>query len=188
MLGCYLGIRGVSSCYGNPGWRRDALDQDFIDDKFESAKLLKHLPQSPSGRLGRFMDFSPVRFARSIRWIELPVRIFRRLWFWLWAFSDYGRSVTSVAAFAAVTIGVFGWLYQTYLIPGGHVTLGAELADAPFKTWYAAAMGFATLGLTDLLHAKTGWGEATMFANVMAGFMFLGMLLAVLQNKFARRS
>ena len=31
MRGCYLGIRGLDSCFGNALFKRAAADQDFLD-------------------------------------------------------------------------------------------------------------------------------------------------------------
>lgn len=166
MLGKFLGIRGADSCYGNPEFRRDALDQDFIDSKYRGCRL-------------------------NGGWRALPLRLVRRLFFWLWSLSDYGRSVLSVALFAAVFIAGFGAAYAFCLIPAGDVSVTGELARLPaipHQEWYAAAMGAATLGLTDLLHPSTVLGEGVMLTNVLSGFFLFGMMVAVLQNKFARRA
>lgn len=191
MLGKYLGIRGIDSCYGNPEFRRDALDQDFIDQKYEDCQLLKYARDIQSKRFGRFLNAPPVRFLRGVRWRELRERFSRRLLFGLWSLSDYGRSMLGALIYVAATVFLIGALYKWFLIPFGHVELAGQLKDnphLPYALWYAAAMGAATLGLTDLLHPLDAWGEAAMLVNVLAGLLLFGMLVAVMQNKFARRS
>jgi hypothetical protein len=171
MLGRYLGIRGVDSCYGSPGFRRDALDQDFIDDKYESVRL-------------RDDD-------RKWQLNRIPGRIV----FVLWGFFDYGRSILSLLIFAAAIIGAIGWWYQG--LEASHAiafrdNLADIGADSPtlqhLRPWFAALMGFATLGLNDMVKPNTLAGAAAMVLDVVAGFSTLGLFIAVFQNKFARRS
>lgn len=168
MLGCYLGVRGLDGSFGDPGFIRDALDQNFIDDKYDDVRL------------------------RSIRDIE---RIPARLVFALWGFFDYGRSIISLLIFASIIVIGMGYWYQgleaSHAISyGGHV---AEIKpDAGFlyqaRPWFAALMGFATLGLTDIIAPHNWKGAFAMVLNVIAGFSTLGLFIAVFQNKFARRS
>src|SRR5262249_32670139 len=56
------------------------------------------------------------------------------------------------------------------------------------RPWFAALMGFATLGLTDMVEPHNRWGALALVADVLAGFSTLGLFIAVFQNKFARRS
>ena len=54
--------------------------------------------------------------------------------------------------------------------------------------WFVASMGFATLGISDLVEPRNMFGQILMIGNVLAGFVTLGLLLSVLGNSFARRS
>lgn len=112
----------------------------------------------------------------------------RRILFWLWSLFDYGRDWDRVVMFAAIMILVFGGLYA-YL---GDSHLNYEREGAPksvwFYPWFVSLMGFATLGVTDLIEPKTSIGALAMMGNVLAGFVTLGLLLAVLGEKFARRA
>lgn len=90
--------------------------------------------------------------------------------------------------YVAATIGAIGGLYQYVLIPNQHVALAGSSAGLPFAAWYAAGMGAATLGLTDLMKPLDWWGQIAMFGNALSGLILFGMLIAVLQNKVARRS
>ncbi len=114
----------------------------------------------------------------------------RRFVFTAWALFDFGRSWASVALFAAALIILFGTLYSTWLIPGGHVAFvpddGSE--EHWLYPWFIAAMGFATLGIGDFSRPLTGLGQLMMIANVLAGFTTFGLLLSVLGNTFARRA
>jgi uncharacterized protein YjbI with pentapeptide repeats len=168
MLGKFFGIRGLESCYGNAGFRRDALDQDFIDDKYESVRL---------------------------RGLSDVWRIPGRLVFALWGFFDYGRSILSLLIFALGVIGAIGWWYQG--LEASHAiafrnNLADIGADSPtlryLRPWFAALMGFATLGLNDMVRPNTLQGAVAMVLDVLAGFSTLGLFIAVFQNKFARRS
>ena len=191
MLGCYLGVRGLETCYGSPSFRRDALDQDFIDQKYVESRFSRKLLDKKQKARPR-SGLPPMAAAvLTVHWNELPKRILKRFLFWLWSLSDYGRSLLGVLLYVAATIGAIGLLYDRFLIPQHHALLAGQLAEdpqLPFSPWYAAAMGAATLGLTDLMKPLDIWGELAMFGNALAGLLLFGMMVAVLQNKFARRS
>jgi len=191
MLGRYLGIRGVDASFGDPGWRRDALDQDFIDDRYSDARFLVPggvgaVRKSDSKLWGWFLNSPPGRLLRAIRWSDLPVG--RRLWFWLWSFSDYGRSVSRVGLFAILMIALFGLGYSDG--NGVHISFTHKGPTVPdwLYPWFAASMGFATLGITDLIEPLDRVGLLLMIGNVLSGFLTLGMFLSLLGNVFARRS
>jgi uncharacterized protein YjbI with pentapeptide repeats len=191
MLGRYLGIRGVESCYGNPEFRRDALDQDFVDAKYESVRILQEVSGIETKRFVPPFTSFPLTAFRSVRWKQLFQRVPRRVTFGLWALSDYGRSAASIFFFAGAIILLFGSLYRYVLIPHHDVVLGATLIaqpHLPYREMFAAAMGAATLGVADLVYPETWIGEVVMLGNVLSGLMMFGMLIAVMQNKFARRA
>lgn len=200
MLGKYLGIRGLESCYGSPGFRRDALDQQFIDDKFEKVKLITDfgVRYIRSRWFGWLLNSRPIRLIRelmSLPWRLHWLRIPGRLAFALWGFFDFGRSLLSLLIFASLIIFALGSWYQHLAVThdvsftGNLSAAGADDALLRYlRPWFAALMGFATLGLTDMIQSNTRWGALAMALNVLAGFSTLGLFLAVFQNKFARRS
>lgn len=187
MLGRYLGIKGVEASYGEPGFRRDAQDQDFIDDKYSDVLLLirrgwKASLEASSGKrwLGKRLG--------AIRWRDFPTRLPKRLLFWFWSLTDYGRSVIAVTLIAALMVLGFSLLYLWVLVPNHDIIVRSSYETANLATLYAAARGFANLGIDDILHPTDHWGAIALFANQVSGYVFVGMLLAVLQNKFARRA
>jgi len=58
MRGCYLGVRGLESCYGNALFKRDAADQDFLD-------ALEARLRGTSGIL-LFRGWSAINYGRSL--------------------------------------------------------------------------------------------------------------------------
>lgn len=170
MLGRYLGIRGIESCYGNPQFRRDAIDQDFIDARYDAV------------RLNRRAVFQSIQ--------RLP----GRLLFGAWGFFDYGRSLSALFVFAAVTISIFGYWFQQ-LANEGYITFTGSLATTnihnqiveALNPWFAAFIGFVTLGISDIVRPSHWLGQLAMALNIAAGFITLGLFIAVFQNIFARR-
>lgn len=124
----------------------------------------------------------------------------QRFNFRVWRMLGFGRDWDRVARLAMLLIIVFGGFYA--LANGTHVTFACEDLDlttgecnvkAPgydhwFMPWFVAAMGFSTLGIVDVAQPITGLGQILMIINVLAGFTIFGLLLAVLGNRFARRS
>ncbi|MDJ0921571.1 MAG: pentapeptide repeat-containing protein [Henriciella sp.] len=111
----------------------------------------------------------------------------RRAVFKLWAVLGYGRDWDRVALLALILITFFGLLYNWR--EGVDVQFAFETDTSHwFEPWFVAAMGFATLGIADVAEPITGVGQLLMIANVLAGFTIFGLLLAVLGNRFARRS
>jgi hypothetical protein len=156
MRGKYHGIRGLDSCYGNSIYRRDAVDQDYLD----TLELHWH---------GR-------------RWMLLLFRA--------WGLIDYGRSIARVFALATTLILAFGLVYYGHpemidfpLCNG----LAAGSCDPGFSAFYFSITTYMTLGLGDV-HPKTHLGEIIVACEVTLGYLTLGLLLAVLADKVARRS
>ena len=58
MRGCYLGIRGLDSCFGNALFKRAAADQDFIDT------LEAHL--KGTRRMALFRAWGLIDYGRSL--------------------------------------------------------------------------------------------------------------------------
>ncbi|MGD0073319.1 MAG: ion channel [Candidatus Binataceae bacterium] len=148
MVGRYQGIRGLSSCYGNRIFVRDAADQDYLDT----------LEESLESRLGKFF-------------------------FWVWGLFDYGRSLMSVVAFASTLIFGFGWIYSHWpemLSSGGR-------PRTPFTPYYFSIVTYTTLGFGDVRPTTLG-GEILTSIEVILGYVTLGLMLAVLGDRIARRS
>ncbi|MEM9376413.1 MAG: pentapeptide repeat-containing protein [Pseudomonadota bacterium] len=121
----------------------------------------------------------------------------KRAIFLMWGVLGYGRDWDRVALFALFLIAIFGTIY--HYREGQDIAFSAMDCTPPdcdpesqsghwFQPWFVAAMGFATLGISDVASPLTGAGQLLMIANVLAGFTIFGLLLAVLGNRFARRS
>jgi len=122
------------------------------------------------------------------QWRKPRWNLKRALILWPWAFFDYGRGWGRVVAFAVTVIGLFGLGYR--VSAGNHLDFLHEgrTVEGPFYPWFVASMGFATLGISDLVEPRDLIGQALMIGNVISGFITLGLLLSVLGNSFARRS
>jgi hypothetical protein len=109
--------------------------------------------------------------------------------FWAWGLIDYGRSIARVFLIAAVLIAAFGMIY----------TLAPEIIDFPicqgiapescrpgYSAFYFSITTYTTLGLGDV-HPRTHLGEIFVSVEVTLGYLTLGLLLAVLADKVARR-
>ena len=116
------------------------------------------------------------------RWATTP---WRKALFHAWGVFDYGRSVHAVLLMGVGIIAAFGLLY--HLFPGW---LSSNVPDRPttwFTPWYYSVVTFVTLGFGDI-SAKGLAGEVCVVAEVLLGYVTLGLLLSVLANVFARRS
>jgi Ion channel/Pentapeptide repeats (8 copies) len=148
MRGRYQGIRGISSCYGNRIFVRDAADQDYLDT----------LESQLAGRRGRFG-------------------------FWLWGLIDYGRSFMSIVLIAGFFISLFGFAYSHC----PHIVSAGSRCPTPFTPYYFSIVTYTTLGFGDVKPNNLA-GEILVSLEVIMGYVTLGLLLAVLGDKIARRS
>jgi hypothetical protein len=148
MRGNYLGIRGLSSCYGNRIFVRDAADQDYLDTVEE--QLHSHWGRS---------------------------------WFWVWGLTDYGRSFMSVIVFATILIFSFGLAYSHW----PQMVKVGDRCPTPFTPYYFSIVTYTTLGFGDVKPYNL-YGEVLVSFEVILGYVTLGLLLAVLGDKVARRS
>jgi uncharacterized protein YjbI with pentapeptide repeats len=157
LSGNFLGVRGAETLHGDGEFRRDVLDQEYIDTK---------------------------RWRYKQPWWN-PARIFA---LWPWAFFDYGRNWLRVVLLALLLISLFGLGYAHS--NGIHIRFehAGPTVSGSFYPWFVASMGFATLGISDMIEPLDGWGQALMIGNVLSGFVTLGLLLSVLGNSFARRA
>ncbi len=189
MLGQFYGIRGVESCFGNPILRRDILDQEYIDAYFRRTRFIVRPTWQYVNRLD---DFSrdPELFGRrrGVRWRALHRLFLPKLLFEFWRLTDFGRSMGRVVLFAAAMIAAFGFAFDLAEQAGAMSYLPSSGTDNFFRPYFSAAIGFSTLGLTDILIANTLLGQLLLLGNVLSGFASLGLLLAVFGNKFARRA
>lgn len=112
----------------------------------------------------------------------------RLLIFKLWALFDYGRSWGAVLAFAILMVAAFGAAFCAW--DGVHIQFLSEAQNHAiwYYPWFVATMGFATLGISSYAMPLTNVGAVLMMANVLSGFLTLGLLLSVLGNIFARRA
>ncbi|ADM09309.1 hypothetical protein PB2503_06217 [Parvularcula bermudensis HTCC2503] len=128
----------------------------------------------------------------------------RTVGFRIWRLLDYGRDWDRVLVLAMVVIGVIGVLYawrapddlcyvqSSDIVPNGGrcapITIGsADASGLQIYPWYVATIGFATLGIVDLVEPKTTLGTLLVSANALAGYAVLGLFLAVVQASFLRR-
>jgi Pentapeptide repeats (8 copies)/Ion channel len=109
--------------------------------------------------------------------------------FWAWGLIDYGRSIARVFLIALSLIFFFGLIYYSdpdmIDFPLCN-NLPARSCDPGFSAFYFSVTTYMTLGLGDA-HPKTHLGEVIVAIEVTLGYLTLGMLLAVLADKVARR-
>jgi len=148
MRGCYLGIRGLESCYGNALFKRDAADQDFLDTLAE-------------------------------KWRYQP----QMALFWLWGALDYGRSLSRVVWVAAMIAFSYGLIYSYR----PELLNFKDSANTLLTPFYFSVVTYTTLGFGDVKPANK-LGELLVMTEVVIGYLTLGLLLAVLAEKVARRS
>jgi uncharacterized protein YjbI with pentapeptide repeats len=171
MHGKYLGIN-AAECYGDADFRRDAMDQDYIDKK--------HQEWRDPFRSLLLLLWASVDYGRSM----LGVLV------WSCALIFFFGSL--YAAWAPIAGGVCPT--DAMARPGAHVEYIGAGASANigvcngFTPYYAAAVSFSTLGFTDVIRPTSFLGQAALMFNVLAGYFVLGLLLAILANTIARRA
>lgn len=111
----------------------------------------------------------------------------KRLTFWIWGLFDYGRQSGRVLLFGLLMVLLFGFGYE--VASPTHVSMAATDASQQFLLypWYVAAMGFATLGIADLVEPVTGLGMLLILGNVLSGWLTLGLLISVMGDSFKQR-
>jgi hypothetical protein len=155
----YYGIRGLSTCYGNRIFVRDAADCDYLQT-FEHS-----IAAEPS----------PTR-----RWLRTAA-------LWGWGLIDYGRSLGRLAGAALIVALTFGVVYalDRSLDLGLLDHAGGE--ETSFSPFYFSIVTYTTLGFGDITPASLA-GEIVVVTEVVLGYITLGMLLAILANRVARRA
>ena len=106
-----------------------------------------------------------------------------KFWFWFWGLSDYGRSFVSVIVLASIFICSFGWVYSHC-----HQLISSyPRSPTPFTPYYFSIVTYTTLGFGDVRPNNMA-GEILVSIEVILGYVTLGLLLAVLGDRIARRS
>jgi hypothetical protein len=159
LTGLYSGVRGLDASYGNALFVRDAKDQDYLDT------LSRRIDQIPSARHRRL----------------------RRGLFRAWGWIDYGRSLAKPAAYAIVLALAYGVLYLLdQRLDWGLLDFSTS-ADGWLTPFYFSIVTYTTLGFGDVTPGN--WiGEIVVISEVLLGYVTLGLLLAILANKVARRA
>jgi hypothetical protein len=159
MTGNFYGIRGLDSCHGNALFVRDARDQDYI-------ATLRRSIESDASPMGRAV---------------------KRVAFWVWERIDFGRSLGIVALYAVALSLAFGVLFSfDRSLEWGLLDYdgGSGSGLSPF---YFSIVTYTTLGFGDIKPAS--WpGELLVVCEVILGYTTLGLLLAILANRVARRA
>jgi len=159
MKGRYYGIRGLSSCYGNPLFVRDARDQDYLDS------------------LEVAIDRTASPFSRS----------WKRFWFDAWSLIDYGRSLGKLALGASLVMLVFGAILHLDVAFGWDLFDFPRSAESPLTPYYFSVVTFTRLGSQGIV--PMDWiGEVVLVTERLLGYVTLGLLLSIFVNKVARRS
>ena len=110
--------------------------------------------------------------------------------FWVWGLIDYGRSIARVFLIATTLIVFFGLIYHSWpalidfpICEG----FAPENCHPGYSAFYFSITTYMTLGFGDV-HPKTHLGEVIVSIEVTLGYLTLGLLLAVLADKIARRA
>jgi len=159
MQGRYYGIRGLSDCFGNPLFVRDARDQDYLD------AMAVSINETPS--------------AARRRW--------KRFWFNAWGLIDYGRSLGKLAFGALVVMLAFGFILHLDASQGWRLFAYRSPANGPLTPYYVSVITFTRLGVGSI--TPVHWiGEIVLVIERLLGYVTLGLLLSILINRVARRS
>jgi uncharacterized protein YjbI with pentapeptide repeats len=103
--------------------------------------------------------------------------------FWAWGLFDYGRSLWRVLAFGVGFVALFGAIFGHW-----HQLLNYDnSANTPFSPFYFSIVTFTTLGFGDVRPNNLA-GEILASSEVLIGYITLGLLIAVLAEKLARRA
>jgi Pentapeptide repeats (8 copies)/Ion channel len=117
--------------------------------------------------------------ALQLHWSGTWRIILFRLWGWL---TDYGRSLLRVALLGFVIAMLYGLSYARW-----PEMLTYHQTPTWFTPFYFSIVTYTTLGFGDVVPASV-MGEVIVSTEVILGYVTLGLLLAVLAEKVARRS
>ena len=107
----------------------------------------------------------------------------RLLLFQTWGWLDYGRSIWRVAAFGFAATSLFAAIFYNW----PQLLNYQQGAPTWFTPYYYSVVTFTTLGFGDV-RPVGATGEILAVVEVVIGYVTLGLLLAVLAEKLARRS
>ncbi|HOW19588.1 MAG TPA: pentapeptide repeat-containing protein [Phycisphaerae bacterium] len=128
-------------------------------------------------------------FRRDVQdedWIETFRAQSRRhyvLWFLWWLFTDCGRSILRAWLAALVLVMCFGAVYDRF----PELLNTSRSAGTVWTPYYFSFVTFSTLGFGDVSPGSLV-GEVLVTAEVILGYVTLGVLVSILANKVARRS
>ena len=159
MNGCYLGIRGLDSVYGNALFVRDARDQDYIDT-LEASISKMHKGFAKSAELALFKA---------------------------WGLFDHGRSLLKVGVYALFLATLYGIIYSFDMWLEWGMMDYSNSAQSWFTPFYYSMVTYTTLGYGDVT-AENVYGEMLVISEVVLGYFTLGLLLSIIANTIARRS
>lgn len=167
MRDCYEGVN-AAECWGNAAFRRDAMDQDYIDQL--------------RSRFRWHAVYGPLIWAWG--WFDYGRSFLRVFLISFLIICGFGLFYTHHALMPCdLGAGVYG------------PCAGAQVEYTPnigvfngFTPYYVAAVTFSTLGFTDIAVPKTFLGQVVLMANAMFGYIVFGVLLSILANVVARRA
>jgi hypothetical protein len=126
------------------------------------------------------------RDAKDQDYIDTLLQHWSRSWrilLWLfWWITDFGRSFSRLPLIGVTLIIMYGATYSHW--PG---MLKYSETATWFTPFYFSIVTYTTLGFGDVVPA-TVTGEIVVSTEVIFGYLSLGLLLAVLADKVARRS
>ena len=103
--------------------------------------------------------------------------------FWLWGRIDYGRCLHCVGGWALLIAILFGSIYAKF----PQLLNYDDSAHTLITPFYYSFVTYTTLGFGDVT-PKSWIGELLVTIEVILGYLTLGLLVAVLSQKIARRS
>ena len=107
--------------------------------------------------------------------------------FYLWGAIDFGRSLSKVALGSLCLALYFGSFYSIARTMDLGILDYSARASSFLTPFYYSVVTYTTLGFGDITPANW-FGEVLVVGEVICGYVSLGLLLAVLANKVARRS
>lgn len=105
---------------------------------------------------------------------------------WL-VLTDCGRSMTRVVAWSAFLAIAFGLLFYLLGEEAFDIAHKDSLGWSPLTMMYYSVVTFTTLGFGDIT-PRTSAAAALVMAEVVIGYLMLGILISILATKVARRS
>ncbi len=127
------------------------------------------------------------RFAQDQEYLEEFRSRHEYLYLLWWLFTDCGRSILRVAQWGLVFITIFALLYWGLGADAFIIHHGDQMPFGFFTMFYNSVITFTTLGFGDIT-PNNPLAAALVMMEVLIGYITLGMLIAILANKLARRS